>query len=306
MDASPKKVVVTGGAGFIGSHLVSLLHAEGMAVTVFDSLISGKKENVPEGVPLIVGDIRDSRALAQAFVGATHIVHLAALISVPESIQNPDATHEVNVIGTQNVLAAARAAGVHRFVFASSASVYGNEPTLPKREDSMLDPQSPYAASKIQNEHDAEAFTIASGIPSIGLRFFNIYGPGQAGSHPYASVVPRWIEAIKNGTQIQVFGDGEQTRDFIHVRDVARALHAALESDLPGARIYNVASGTQVSLRALRDLLSEVNGRPIEWIQHPERPGDIRHSVADVSAAARELGFMPTVPLADGVRELSV
>lgn len=300
MDPKQGKIVVTGGAGFIGAQLVRLLHEEGVPVTVFDSLIHGTRESVPEGVPLVVGDIRDTEALAQAFEGATSVVHLAALISVPDSIQHPEETYDVNVVGTQNVFAAAQAAGVKRVVYASSASVYGNEPTLPKRETSVLDPQSPYAASKIQNEQDASA----SGIPSIGLRFFNIYGPGQEGTHPYASVLARWKEALAKGTPIQVFGDGEQTRDFIHVRDIAQALRMALGAPVSGAHIYNVASGTQVSLRALRGLISEVLGTPVEWVQHPERAGDIRYSYADVSAIATDLGFVPAISLSEGVREL--
>lgn len=301
-----KKVVVTGGAGFIGSQVVRALNDQGVPVVVFDSLISGSAENVPEGVPLIVGDIRDPEALATAFEGASHIVHLAALISVPESVRDPEATRAVNVVGTENVFEAARSANARRVVYASSAAVYGNDPALPKREDMSLDPQSPYAESKIENEAAARELSGTSGIPTIGLRFFNIYGPGQKGNHPYASVIPRWIEAIKNEDSIHVYGDGEQTRDFIAVEDVALAILKALDSSVDRACIYNVASGTQLSLRELRNLLEEVSGRKIEWIQHPEREGDIRHSVADIKAIREDLNFSPKVSLQEGLKTLFI
>ncbi|KND50245.1 MAG: dTDP-glucose 4,6-dehydratase [Parcubacteria bacterium C7867-007] len=304
MDTSPKKVVITGGAGFIGSHIVRVLHNRGISVTVFDSLVSGSKENLPEGVSLIVDDIRNPEALANAFKDATHVVHLAALISVPESVKNPQATHDVNIIGTKNVLDAAAQAGVQRFVYASSAAVYGNDPALPKKEDMQTSPTSPYAESKVQNEIDASHFSATTGIPSVGLRFFNIYGPGQLGNHAYASVIPRWIEAVENGEQIQVFGDGEQTRDFVHVEDVAAALHTALVTPIEGAHIYNVASGKQITLRELRDHIATTCNCSIDWIQYPEREGDIRHSVADVHAIEDELNFEPKIDLQEGLKTL--
>ncbi|MDB5236973.1 MAG: dTDP-glucose 4,6-dehydratase [Parcubacteria group bacterium] len=297
-----KKVVVTGGAGFIGSHVVHALKAKGIPVVVFDSLVSGSTKNVPNDVPLIVADIRDTKALAAAFEGASHIVHLAALISVPESMRDPESTFAVNAVGTQNVFDAARNAGVKRIVYASSAAVYGNDPALPKHESMKPDPQSPYAESKIRNEVAAKELTAAAGIPTTGLRFFNIYGTGQKGNHAYASVVPRWIDALKAGKEIYVYGDGEQTRDFIHVQDIAGAILKALESSREGAQVYNVASGIQVSLGELKDMLADISNMPIEWIQHPEREGDIRHSVADVSAIRNDLQFEASIPLAEGIK----
>lgn len=299
-----KKVIVTGGAGFIGSHVVRALKDRGVPVVIFDSLIGGSPENIPSDVPLIVGDIRDPKALAVAFEDASHVVHLAALISVPESMRDPESTHEVNVVGTQNVLDAARSANAKRVVYASSAAVYGNDPVLPKKEDMPLDPRSPYAESKIKNEIAAKELTDSTGIPTTGLRFFNIYGPGQKGNHPYASVIARWIDALKHKNTIQVHGDGTQTRDFIHVQDITEAILKALNSSLEGAHVYNVASGTQVSLQELRDLISRVQDMPIEWEQHPEREGDIRHSVADISALRKDFNFEPTMQLHEGIKEL--
>ncbi len=305
-ETEKKKVVVTGGAGFIGSHLVRALRAQGIQVVVFDSLVSGSAENLPEDVPLIIGDIRDADALAAAFAGATHIVHLAALVSVPESMRDPESTYEVNVTGTKNVFAAARAANVQRIVYASSAAVYGNDPELPKKENMRLDPQSPYAESKIENEKSAQELTAETGIPTIGLRFFNIYGPGQKGNHPYASVIPRWIEAIKSENEIHVYGDGEQTRDFIHVQDIALAILKAINGSVDGSHIYNVASGSQLSLREVKNMLETASGKQLAWVQHPEREGDIRHSVADIKAISNDLHFTPTIPLEEGLKALFV
>lgn len=301
---SLQKVLVTGGAGFIGSTLVRTLHDKGVSVVVLDSLITGKRENVPAGVELIEADIRDAAAVQSAMEGVSHVVHLAALVSVPESIAQPLLTHDVNVVGMLNVLEAARMNGVQRVVYASSAAVYGDEPTLPKREDTPLAPQSPYALSKLQDEQLAAYYARIHGLTTVGTRFFNVYGPGQAGNHPYASVVPRWIEALQAGKELTVYGDGSQTRDFVHVRDVARALHCALTAPLTGTHVYNVASGTETSLKELRDLLADALGREIAWEEHPERPGDIKRSVAAVEAAKDELAFSVEIPLQEGINEL--
>ena len=298
------RVVVTGGAGFVGSRVVRTLIEQGIEVVVFDSLISGSRDQVPDGVELIIGDVRNPEALEKAFAGATHILHLAALISVPESVRDPLPTLDVNISGTRTVFEAARAAGVHRVVYASSAAVYGNDPELPKREDMTPRPESPYAQSKVQNEIDAALLTEESGIPTIGLRFFNIYGKGQPSNHAYASVIPRWVRALKQGDDIHVYGDGEQTRDFIDVRDIASAVCMALSSSVTGARIYNVASGTKISLRELKDILSKVSGKQIAWVQHPAREGDIQDSVADITAIQEGIGFSSKVSLEDGITDI--
>lgn len=296
------KILVTGGAGFIGGNLVPLLVEKGAEVCVLDSLISGKRERVPEGVTLIKGDIRDSEVLRSAMNGVTHVVHLAALVSVPESMKDPVPTCDVNVAGTESVLSAAREAGVKRFVYATSAAVYGDEPSLPKKETSELRPQSPYALSKVMNELQAEMYGRAFGLSAAGLRFFNVYGPGQEGHHPYATVIPRWIEAIKNERPITIYGDGFQTRDFIHVSDVVGAIYGALTSDKTG--VYNIASGEETSLNNLVDIIECVHGKPIQVNKEPARGGDIIRSVADISAARSALGFTPAVALEKGIKEL--
>lgn len=292
------KTLVTGGAGFIGTHVVRALLERGEEVVVLDSFVTGMRSSVPDGVTVIEGDIRDRDAVARALEGVGQVVHLAALVSVPLSIEEPGLTEAVNVDGTRIVFEAASAAGVKRIVYASSAAVYGNEPSVPKREGSPLLPESPYASSKLENERIASV----SPVSSMGLRFFNVYGPGQAGSHPYASVVPRWIEAVRAGTPIMLYGDGEQTRDFVHVRDVAAAVCAALSSSAPG--VANIASGTEISLNELISLISLQAGDSVAVTRCPARPGDIMRSVADISRARDELGYEATVSLPDGISEL--
>ncbi len=296
------KVLVTGGAGFIGSHLVALLVREGIDICVFDSLVSGKQERLPAGTPFVKGDIRDRDAVLSAMQGVTHVVHLAALVSVAESMTNPLSFHEVNVTGFENILDAMHTAGVARIVYASSAAVYGDDPALPKSESSPLRPLSPYALSKALNELQAGFYERAYGLSPVGLRPFNTYGPGQAGDHPYASVIPRWIEAIRAGRPITIYGDGSQTRDFIHVRDIAGAILLALAAEEPG--IFNTASGKETSLLALRDMLAKENKGACETRNEPARKGDITRSIADISAARRILGFEPSVTLEEGIGEL--
>ncbi|MDD3531254.1 MAG: NAD-dependent epimerase/dehydratase family protein [Candidatus Pacebacteria bacterium] len=292
------KVLVTGGAGFIGSHVVDLLLKEGAEVHVFDSFITGKRERVPKGVRVIEGDIRDRSALEEAMQGMTHVVHLAALVSVPESVENPTLTHEVNVIGTRNVFDAARRAGVSKVVYASSAAVYGDHPELPKTEESPLQPKSPYATSKVANEADA----LASGLSTVGLRFFNVYGPRQDANHPYASVIPRWVAAAKDNRMIELHGGGVQTRDFIHVHDVARAILLALKSAYVG--ICNVASGVETVLQDVLQHMSEMLNKDVLHERTPARAGDISRSVARVDRARETLGFEAEIPLKKGLKDL--
>lgn len=292
------RVLVTGGAGFIGSYVVTLLLKEGAEVRVLDSFVSGKRERLGAEVDIIEADIRDRDSLKNAMEGMTHVVHLAAQVGVPSSIEDPQYTHDVNVTGTKNVLEAALIAGVKRFVYASSAAVYGDHLELPKTEESPLQPKSPYAESKIANEIDARA----SGFPSVGLRFFNVYGPGQSWNHPYATVIPRWVEAIRAGKVITVYGDGSQTRDFIHVRDVARAIYDALTSEVTG--IFNIASGVETSLNDLIQVVTDAKLGSLEVQREPPRRGDILRSVADISAARRAFDFAPSVGLREGISGL--
>jgi len=296
------KVLVTGGAGFIGSHLVALLVQKGIDVRVLDSLISGKRERVTDGAQFIKGDIRDCEALKSAIDGITHVVHLAALVSVEESMKDPVSFNDVNVAGTENVLFAAHEAGVTRFVYATSAAVYGDDPSLPKMEAGALRSQSPYAFSKIMNELQAEMYGRIFGLPTVGLRFFNVYGPGQMGNHPYASVIPRWIEMTKEGKPITIYGDGTQTRDFVHVRDVAEAIYSALVSNEKG--VFNIASGKETSLNDLMKIIKRTSPKDFDVKNEPSRDGDILRSVADISLACEVLGFNPTVELNGGIEEL--
>lgn len=292
------KILVTGGAGFIGSHVVRHLLLDRFEVTVFDSFVTGKRSAVPEGARVIEGDLRDADALKRAVTGAESIVHLAALVSVPLSVEDPALTDAVNIAGTRTLFDAAAQEGIRRIVYASSAAVYGNEPTVPKREESVLAPVSPYASSKLENERTASR----SPVSAMGLRFFNVYGPGQPGNHPYASVVPRWAEAVAEGRPVVLFGDGSQTRDFIHVRDVAAAVGMALEADEQG--VANIASGTEISLSELIEQIETVIGRKVLIEKHPPRAGDIQRSVASIERAREVLGFKPSVALRDGLTEL--
>jgi nucleoside-diphosphate-sugar epimerase len=293
-----KKILVTGGAGFIGSHVVRALTQKGARVCIFDC----RHARVP-GVECIEGDLRDYGAVTHAMEGVDGVVHLAAIVSVPQSVKDPLETHEVNVTGTTHVFEAARTLRKPRVVYASSAAVYGDEPTLPKREETPLRPQSPYALSKLQNEQTARLYGDTFGVASAGLRFFNVYGPGQSADHAYASVIPKWIAELTAGRDPQVFGDGEQTRDFVQVTDVACAIIAALDASFSGARVYNIASGTEMSLNDLfRRLCAAFPGRTL--VRMPEREGDIRRSVADISRARSELSFSPSVSFDEGLDEL--
>lgn len=294
------RVLITGGAGFIGSHVADLLIEDGVEICVFDSFISGRRDHLPVGVTVIEGDIRDQLALEKAMGGMTHVVHLAAQVSVPASIDNPTLTHDVNVIGTRNVLRVACNAGIKRVVYASSAAVYGDHPELPKTEESPLRPRSPYATSKIANETDAET----SGLSTLGLRFFNVYGPRQEAGHPYASVVPRWVAAARDGRPVELHGDGAQTRDFIHVRDVARAIVLALKSTYEG--VCNIASGVETILRDVLLHLGEILQKDVQLEHKPIRTGDIKRSVAQINRAREKIGFVTEISLREGLRSLVV
>lgn len=299
-----EKILVTGGAGFIGSHVLDELLKKGYAVRVLDSFVSGKRDRIPEGVEVIEGDVRDIAVLTEAMKGVAKVVHLAALVSVAASMEEPLETHDVNVTGTANVFETARKNGIARIVYASSAAVYGDEPTLPKREDTALAPKSPYALSKFLDEEIAEAYQRIYDFSSAGLRFFNVYGKRQEGDHPYASVIPKWLVAAKKGETCRVFGDGSQTRDFIEVRDVARAVVTALESTAGG--VFNIAAGTETKLSELQELLATGLEGKISFENVPAREGDIARSVADVSRAKKELGFEAAIPLSEGVMALCV
>ena len=300
------QVLVTGGAGFIGSHLTAALVAAGHDVRVLDNLSSGKRENLA-GLPveLIVGDVAAMDDVETAVAGCDLVFHQAALVSVPRSIQEPELNQRSNVTGTFNLFEAARRAGVRRVVYASSAAVYGNLPGLPKREDSPLQLITPYAAAKRIAEVMAESYRAAYDMELVGLRYMNVFGPRQDPSSPYSGVLSIFCRAAVAGQGVNIFGDGEQTRDFVYVADVVQAnLRAATTPArrLPTNPLFNVGRGQQTSLNQIVVLLSGITTRPIPINYQSERPGDIKHSVADIRAAREMLGYTPETAVADGLQ----
>src|SRR4051812_13130561 len=299
-------VLVTGGAGFIGSHVVERLLAAGREVRVLDNLSSGRRENLTGAgeAELIEGDVRDRPAVAGALAGCEAVVHLAALVSVQASIADPLASQAINVAGTLNVLLEAHAAGVRRVVFASSAAVYGPHVELPAREDAAPAPISPYGADKLAGEGYCSALGEVLGLETVVLRYFNVFGPRQDPGSEYAAVIPKFVEAFRAGRPPTIFGDGEQSRDFVSVADVARANLLALDATEAGFTA-NVARGEPVTLNELVAALRELTGSDLQAVHAGPRPGDIRHSTAAVEVAERALGFRAEVSLADGLRELA-
>jgi UDP-glucose 4-epimerase len=298
--------VVTGGAGFIGSHLAEALVRRGDRVRVLDNLSSGSRENlvhVTGDVELVEGDLRDRDVVRRALSGAEAVFHLGALPSVQRSIEDPLTTNAVNVDGTLNVLLAAREAGARRVVVASSSSVYGDTPTLPKVESMPMDPRSPYAVSKAATEHYALAWAASFGLPAIALRFFNVFGPRQNPRSDYAAVIPRFATRMLRGEPPVIFGDGHQSRDFTYVDDVVQAnlLAAAAPPEVSGA--FNVAAGGR---HTLLDLVAELNrlvGSDLAPQHAPARAGEVRHSQAGIERARQLLGFTPRFTLARGLEQ---
>jgi nucleoside-diphosphate-sugar epimerase len=304
VELNGKRVLVTGGAGFIGSHLVDRLLARNAKVTVLDNLSTGRISNLGENlerVHFIRGDIRELAACRRACQGADWVFHQAALGSVPRSMADPSTTIAVNVAGTANVLAAARDALVKRVVYASSSSVYGDAEALPKREGEEGSALSPYALSKASCEALAAAFARCFGMELIGLRYFNVYGPRQDPGGPYAAVVPRFFTAALSGTPPVIYGDGEQSRDFTFVSDAVAANLGAIAAPREACgRAYNVSGGRRVTLNELAALVRELAGGPPPRHERA-RAGDIRHSEADLSLACRALSFAPATSLAEGL-----
>jgi len=288
-------VLVTGGAGFIGSHLVDVLLERGARVRVLDNFLTGKRENLAHCVgkiDLVQGDIRDIDTCRKACDGIAYLFHEAALGSVPRSMKDPATTFAVNVAGTANVFTAARDGGVKRVVYASSSSVYGDSEKLPKREGEEGHPLSPYALSKLENERLAELFHRLFGMQVVGLRYFNVYGPRQDPFGPYAAVVPRFFAAVRRGEGPVIYGDGTQSRDLTFVSDVVRAnLLAAGATGAALGRVFNVAPGSGITINDLARTVLEVCGGGPPPVYLDSRPGDILHSRADYSAAASAFGF---------------
>ena len=298
------RALVTGGAGFIGHHLVRRLLADGYEVTVLDNFATGRRERLESpDVTLVEGDLRSYERAHTAVRGAELVFHLGALPSVPRSVQDPLTTSAVNVDGTLNVLLAARDEGVRRIVFASSSSVYGANPALPKREDDQPLPVSPYGVSKLAAEHYCRSFGIVYGLETVSLRLFNVFGPGQDPTSQYAAVVPRFIDAIANGEAPVIYGDGSQTRDFTFVADVVEAFVAATNSDAAAGEIINVAAGAETSVMELARLLATLFATEVTPRFEPARPGEVSRSVADSRKARRLLEWQPTSSLADALSE---
>jgi UDP-glucose 4-epimerase len=297
------KYVVTGGAGFIGSHIVEAM-AKKHEIVVIDNFISGKQENLcvlPDKIQVIRGSITDLNMLNNACKDADGIFHLAAIASVARSVDDPMATHETNLTGTLNVLLAARDCGVRKVVFSSSSAIYGDDPTLPKREDMSPSPLSPYAVSKLAAEYYCSVFSELFGVNTVSLRYFNVFGPRQDPKGEYAAVIPKFISRLLHGRNPLIFGDGKQTRDFVYVKDVVEANIRAMQS--PATGTFNIGSGISTDLNTLAHEIAgimKVNCLPV---YKKQRSGDIRNSVSDITAAKKAFGYTTHFSLEKGLAE---
>ncbi len=301
-----QKVVVTGGAGFIGSHIVEEGLSRGHRVQVVDNLHSGNMENLKplmasDQLEFTHADILDMPALRAAFQGADTVFHLAALISVPGSMSKPIDYVEVNTTGTLQVLEACRLEGVKNVVFSSSAAIYGDNPTIPKTEDMFPEPQSPYAVTKLDGEYYFDLYRREHGLNATALRYFNVFGPRQDPNSQYAAAVPIFIHRALNNAPITIYGDGEQTRDFIYVKDIVQANYLAAERPVGG--LFNVAWGQLITINDLAKQIVEITGSQSVIEYAAERPGDVKHSMADNQKIVSQLGFQATSNLATGLRD---
>lgn len=314
-------ILVTGGAGFIGSHLVGEAVRRGFCVRVLDNLETGKiaylaealnitipgeklppKVRLTEACELVIGDIRDPVTCAEACAGASVVFHEAARRSVPRSVEDPVGTVEANTIGTVHVLMAAKESGVRRVVYASSSSVYGDSPELPKREAQLPSPISPYAASKLGGEHYCRIFSHLHGLSTISLRYFNVFGPRVDPLSQYAAVIPRFIAGALSGDPVPVYGDGQQSRDFTYVDNAVAANFLAMETPTGNGDVFNVSGGQSVTVLELIDAIGRTVGRRPRAIHTAPRLGDVRHSFADISAARDRLGYEPLIDFEEGLR----
>jgi nucleoside-diphosphate-sugar epimerase len=305
-------VLVTGGSGFIGSHLVEALLRRGACVRILDNLTTGDRANLA-GMPagredcgrftFIEGDVTDRATVRAAVKGIDYVLHQAALPSVQRSVEDPLTSNMVNVEGTLNVLVAARDVGVKRVVYASSSSVYGDSPQLPKVERMAPNPVSPYAVSKLAAEAYCRTFTRVYSLETVSLRYFNVFGPRQDPASVYAAVLPRFIEAFLDQKPPVIYGDGTQSRDFTFIENVVQANLLALEAQGVEGETFNIACGESVDLRAVLRLLTEFSGNLVEPEYRAPRAGDVKHSLADISKAERMLGYRPVIPFREGLQQ---
>ena len=308
MIEAKKKVLVTGGAGFIGSHLVDRLVKEGYPVRVIDNLSSGKIENIQHHidtnkVEFIKGDIRDATLVNKSVDGVGFVLHLAAIISVPFSMENPDLTFDVNTQGTHNLLLAAAEKSVEKFVFISSCAVYGDPEVNPVTEDIKTNPISPYAESKLIGERYCLSFNQSNQLKTVVLRFFNVYGPRQS-MNAYSGVITIFINKVKQKEPLTIYGDGSQTRDFVNVRDIVHGILASMKTNKTDGEVFNIGSGKPTSINDLAKAVLELGNVDLEIKYEKYRTGDIKHSFADITKARKLLGYEPKVSLRDGLREL--
>ncbi len=296
--------LVTGGGGFIGSHIARALVRQHQQVRIFDNGMGGSPARVSDvqaDIEWIAGDVRDSAALQRALRGVEVVFHQAAMASVPRSIAEPDVAHAINMTGTLNVLEAARAAGVRRVVYASSSAVYGLASGSPTSESMPVDPLSPYAVQKLAGEHYCRVWQRLHGLETVALRYFNVYGPMQDPQSDYAAVIPKFVTTVLNGGTPTIFGDGEQSRDFIYIDDVVGANLRAAQRPEGDGHVFNVGTGARSTINQLVAELTRIIGREVHPIYKDSRPGDVRESVADISQLREALGYQPTVTFADGL-----
>jgi len=301
----PASCLVTGGAGFIGSALARALLARGDRVRVLDNFFSGKRANLAEvstDIELVEADIRDEAALARALTGVELVFHQAAIPSVPRSLADPIASHDANATGTLKVLAAAHKAGVRRVVYAASSSAYGDTPTLPKVETMRPMPLSPYAVSKLAGEHYCQVYAGAFGLETVSLRYFNVFGPRQDPRSEYAAVIPRFVTAALGGQGVTIYGDGTQSRDFCFIDNTVEANLAAASAPGVSGQLFNVACGAATSLNDVVRLVAEIVGHAVPITYAPGRVGDVKHSLADVTAARTRLGYRGAISFAEGLQ----
>ena len=296
--------LVTGGAGFIGSHLTEELVRRGHSVRVADSLITGKRSNLDHipGVEFLEGDLADLAFAQHAAEGVKYVLHQAAIPSVPRSVKDPIASNRANVDATLNVLVASRDAGVRRLVFAGSSSAYGNTPTLPKHEDMPTNPLSPYALQKVIGEQYLQMFTRLYGLETVSIRYFNVFGPRQDPGSPYSGVISVFATALLENRSPKIYGDGEQTRDFTYVANVVDGVLRACEAPKASGEVINVATAGRISLNELFRTMRKLVGGTVEPVYAEPRAGDVRDSQADITKARRLLGYEPTVAFEEGLR----